>query len=131
MSPQLHSSGFRVLSRPIAASFAHPFSFKLLAPHEISDESCIPATVAVGGKEEGWSKYWDETAFAAELAFKVAPVVKEAEKSKEKKKEKHKESSSKSKFSRWASLLFLISTFAFRARCGLTSHRWCTDGSSF
>jgi len=75
MSPQLHPSGFRIAERPVAASFAHPYSFQPLAENMLRDESCVSSSLATGGVEGTWAKYWDESATVGELQFEVeAPV---------------------------------------------------------
>lgn len=98
MSPTLFPSGFRISTKPVAASFAHPNSFQLLPPDTIRDESTIDATVALGGRAEGYAKYWDDGTALGELVFEVeeADVV-AASKSKGKEKEKKKERSKDSK----------------------------------
>ncbi|KAF8758508.1 WD40 repeats protein [Rhizoctonia solani] len=103
MSAELHPSGFRIGSRAIAASFAHPSSFQPL-DNRPPDEYSLVCTQAVGGSETGWCSYWDQTAFAEAQEFQVdqetiaaltAPAAPEAEKKKEKKKEKTKNSAQK------------------------------------
>ncbi|GJJ11996.1 hypothetical protein Clacol_006234 [Clathrus columnatus] len=71
MSPQLHPSGFRIAERPVAASFAHPYSFQPLADDMIRDDGCVSATVAMGGLEGGWARYWDDSAMVEELQFAI------------------------------------------------------------
>ncbi|CAE6432359.1 unnamed protein product [Rhizoctonia solani] len=103
MSPELHPSGFRIGSRAIAASFAHPSSFQPL-DNRPPDEYSLVCTQAVGGSETGWCSYWDQTAFAEAQEFQVdqetiaaltASAAPEVEKKKEKKKEKTKNSAQK------------------------------------
>jgi RNA-binding protein 5/10 len=103
MSAELHPSGFRIGSRAIAASFAHPSSFQPLDSRP-PDEYSLVCTPAVGGSETGWCSYWDQTAFAEAQEFQVdqetlaaltASAAPEAEKKKEKKKEKTKSSAQK------------------------------------
>ena len=71
MSPQLHPNGFRISDRPVAVSFAHPYSFQPLEPHALQDESCVPASLNLGGVEDGWVKYWDEASTLAVMEFEV------------------------------------------------------------
>ncbi|KAF8580700.1 hypothetical protein K439DRAFT_289082 [Ramaria rubella] len=75
MSPQLHPSGFRIAERPVAASFAHPYSFQPLAENMLRDESCVSSSLATGGVEGTWAKYWDESATVAELQFEVETPI--------------------------------------------------------
>ncbi|CAE6491534.1 unnamed protein product [Rhizoctonia solani] len=98
MSPELHPSGFRIGSRAIAASFAHPSSFQPLE-NRPPDEYSLVSTHAVGGSDVGWCSYWDQTAFAEVQEFQVdqetiadltAHAAPEAEKKKEKKKDRTK-----------------------------------------
>ena len=99
MSPQLHPNGFRISDRPVAASFAHPYSFQPLPDYSLRDDACVMSTLSLGGMEGIWVRYWDEASTAAILEFKVeepaqpvqaAPVPKE----KKEKKKKGKLSSS-------------------------------------
>jgi RNA-binding protein 5/10 len=79
MSPQIHPSGFRISDRPVAASFAHPYSFQPAADLMLRDEACLASSVGLGGGEGTWVRYWDETTTIAMLEFEVeepvAPVV--------------------------------------------------------
>lgn len=93
MSPIIFPSGFRISARPIAASYAHPHSFQLLPPGTTRDECCLDASVSLGGKEEGYAKYWDDDTVIGELVFEVEEVAKPEPdlKGKSKKKEKGKD----------------------------------------
>ncbi|KIJ37732.1 hypothetical protein M422DRAFT_781617 [Sphaerobolus stellatus SS14] len=71
MSPQLHPSGFRIGDRPIAASFAHPYSFQPLGENMLRDDACVTSSLALGGVEDSWVRYWDESAAVEELRFEV------------------------------------------------------------
>jgi hypothetical protein len=71
MSPQIHPSGFRISDRPVAASFAHPYSFQPVSDYMLRDEAAIASSSALGGEEGGWVRYWDETSTVAVLEFKV------------------------------------------------------------
>ncbi|KAI0317768.1 hypothetical protein OF83DRAFT_1163779 [Amylostereum chailletii] len=71
MSPQIHPNGFRISDKPVAASFAHPYSFQPLANPMLRDEACISSSMALGGVEGTWVRYWDEASTAAILEFKV------------------------------------------------------------
>lgn len=108
MSPELHPSGFRIGSRAIAASFAHPSSFQPLDQRP-PDEYSLVSTPAVGGSDTGWCSYWDQSAFVEVQEFQVDQDAvadltpsnpTEGEKKKEKKKEKTKPSAQKRKCNR-------------------------------
>ncbi|EIM90511.1 uncharacterized protein STEHIDRAFT_75317 [Stereum hirsutum FP-91666 SS1] len=89
MSPQIHPNGFRISERPVAASFAHMYSFQLLSDPMQRDEGSIPSSTNLGGVEGGWVRYWDEASTVAMLEFNVVePVTQQAHvaASKEKKK---------------------------------------------
>ncbi|KAJ7694105.1 hypothetical protein B0H17DRAFT_1009375 [Mycena rosella] len=92
MSPQIHPSGFRISDRPVAASFAHPYSFQPIADLMIRDEACIPSSVSLGGEEGTLVRYWDEGSTIAQLEFQVEepiqPAAAQAKEKKEKKKTK-------------------------------------------
>lgn len=89
MSPQIHPSGFRISDRPVAASFAHPYSFQPIADLMIRDEACIPSSLSLGGEEGTLVRYWDESSTIAQLEFQVEqPVQPEAVQAKEKEKKK-------------------------------------------
>ncbi|KAJ6546426.1 hypothetical protein DFH09DRAFT_1320987 [Mycena vulgaris] len=89
MSPQIHPSGFRISDRPVAASFAHPYSFQPIADLMIRDDACIPSSVSLGGEEGTLVRYWDEGSTIAQLEFQVEqPVQPAATQTKEKKEKK-------------------------------------------
>ena len=91
MSPQLHPNGFRISDRPVAASFAHPYSFQPVADNLYNDESCIPSSLNLGGVDGSFVKYWDESYAVAVMDFKVEePVQPQANAAKEKKKKERK-----------------------------------------
>ncbi|KZT42101.1 hypothetical protein SISSUDRAFT_1078616 [Sistotremastrum suecicum HHB10207 ss-3] len=91
ISPQLHPSGFRINDRPIAASFAHPYSFQPLQENEIRDEACVLSSNNIGGVEGVWAKYWDENSAVAEMTFDVQEEEEpESQPVKEKKKKEKK-----------------------------------------
>jgi len=75
MSPQVHPSGFRISDRPVAGSFAHPYSFQPVSDHMLQDEAAITSSLPLGGVEGTWVRYWDETSTAAVLEFEVAEPV--------------------------------------------------------
>ncbi|KZT03405.1 uncharacterized protein LAESUDRAFT_659918 [Laetiporus sulphureus 93-53] len=75
ISPQIHPSGFRISDRPVAASFAHPYSFQPLADHLLRDDACLMSTSSLGGVEGTWVRYWDEASTAAILEFKIEEMV--------------------------------------------------------
>ncbi|KAF8906058.1 hypothetical protein CPB84DRAFT_1814018 [Gymnopilus junonius] len=88
MSSQLHPSGFRISDRPVAASFAHPYSFQPVTDFLSRDEACLTSTMSLGGGEGTWVRYWDETSTAAVLEFKVDEPVQQPLPSKDKKEKK-------------------------------------------
>lgn len=91
MSPQLHPSGFRISDRPVAASFAHPYSFQPVTDFLSRDEACLTSTLSLGGVEGTWVRYWDESSTVAVLEFKVdepTPPTTQSKDKKEKKKAK-------------------------------------------
>lgn len=71
MSVQLHPNGFRISERPVAASFAHAYSFQPLPDNVYPDETCLPSSLGLGGVEGTWVKYWDENSTVAVMEFKV------------------------------------------------------------
>ncbi|KIK63865.1 hypothetical protein GYMLUDRAFT_95422 [Collybiopsis luxurians FD-317 M1] len=92
MSPQIHPAGFRISDRPVAASFAHPDSFQPIQEKMLRDETCLTSSLALGGVEGTWVRYWDETSTVAVLEFQVAaPQPTAASTGKEKKEKKKKE----------------------------------------
>ncbi|PPQ66853.1 hypothetical protein CVT26_009632 [Gymnopilus dilepis] len=88
MSPQLHPSGFRISDRPVAASFAHPYSFQPVTDFLSRDEACLASTLSLGGVEGTWVRYWDESSTVAVLEFKVEEPVQQSLPSKDKKEKK-------------------------------------------
>ncbi|RXW24181.1 hypothetical protein EST38_g1651 [Candolleomyces aberdarensis] len=95
MSPQLHPNGFRISDKPVAASFAHPYSFQPVTDFLQRDEACLMGSQGLGGVDGNWVRYWDETSSVAVLEFKVEEPAK-ASASQEKKKEKKKVKETKS-----------------------------------
>lgn len=92
MSVQTHPEGFRISDKPVAASFANVDSFQ---PVDVMqrDETCIMSSIALGGAEGMWVKYWDETSTIAVLEFHNARSVQPvslAAAAKEKKEKKKK-----------------------------------------
>ncbi|KAJ7063057.1 hypothetical protein C8F01DRAFT_54849 [Mycena amicta] len=71
MSPQVHPSGFRISDRPVAVSFAHPYSFQPIADLMIRDDACIPGSAHLGGEEGTLVRYWDESSTIVQLEFEV------------------------------------------------------------
>lgn len=90
MSPTIHPSGFRISDRPVAASFAHPYSFQPLTDPLLRDDACLVATMGLGGTSDGWVRYWDESSTVAVLEFKPEEPVQVAQPVKEKKEKKKK-----------------------------------------
>lgn len=91
MSPQIHPAGFRISDRPVAASFAYPDSFQPIQEIMLRDEACLTSSLALGGVEGTWVRYWDDASTVAVLEFQVAmpapsTVVQSGKDKKEKKK---------------------------------------------
>ena len=92
MSAKIHPAGFRISDKPVAASFAHPYSFQPLPDYALRDDACIIGSMNLGGVEGAWVRYWDEGSTIALLEFKVdepaqsappaAPVKEEKKKKK-------------------------------------------------
>lgn len=96
MSPQIHPNGFRISDRPVAASFAHPYSFQPVTDFLSRDEACLKSSMSLGGVEGTWVRYWDESATVAVLEFEVDEATQSASAAaKEKDKEKEKKKKSK------------------------------------
>lgn len=96
MSPQIHPEGFKISERPVAASFAHPYSWQKVPDELIKDEACVESTVAVGGVDGDWARYWDDSSTVAVLEFEVdtpapsKPLIGPVKKEKEKKKKEER-----------------------------------------
>ncbi|KAJ6455845.1 hypothetical protein C8R45DRAFT_1035906 [Mycena sanguinolenta] len=90
MSPQIHPSGFRISDRPVAASFAHPYSFQPIADLMIRDEACISSSLHLGGEEGTLVRYWDEGSTIAQLEFNVEQPVQQQETAQTKEKKEKK-----------------------------------------
>lgn len=94
MSAQIHPSGFRISDKPVAASFAHPYSFQPVTDFLQRDQSCLMSSVALGGSDGQWVRYCDEASTVAVLEFKVDPPAQasvpsiQAKEKKEKKKKR-------------------------------------------
>ena len=93
MSRQLHPNGFRISDKPVAASFAHPYSFQPQSDYSLRDDAMLASSAALGGAEGMWVRYWDEGSTAAVLGFQVdesarpgaaAPAAKEKKEKKKK-----------------------------------------------
>ncbi|KAJ3968191.1 hypothetical protein EV361DRAFT_436045 [Lentinula raphanica] len=92
MSPQIHPAGFRISDRPVAASFAHPDSFQPIQEIMLRDDACLTSSLALGGVEGTYVRYWDESSMVAVLEFQVVvPQSSTAANGKEKKEKKKKE----------------------------------------
>ncbi|KAF5376549.1 hypothetical protein D9757_008286 [Collybiopsis confluens] len=92
MSPQVHPAGFRISDRPVAASFAHPDSFQPIQERMLRDEACLASSLALGGAEGTWVRYWDETSTVAVIEFQAAaPQLSTTSTAKDKKDKKKKE----------------------------------------
>ena len=92
MAPQIHPTGFRISDRPVAASFAHPYSFQSIPDYSLEEDSCIPSSMTLGGLEGTYVKYWDEGSMIAVLEFEVEQSTKSGQEqpSKEKNEKKKK-----------------------------------------
>lgn len=91
MSPQIHPNGFRISDRPVATSFAHPYSFQPISDPILRDETCLPSSMTLGGVEDQWVRYWDEGATTAKLEYEVeVPTQQQPAPAKEKEKKKKK-----------------------------------------
>ncbi|KAF5358221.1 hypothetical protein D9756_001815 [Leucocoprinus leucothites] len=98
MSPQIHPNGFRISDRPVAASFAHPYSFQPVTDFLSRDEACLTSSMSLGGVEGTWVRYWDESSTAAVLEFEVDEATQSASSAaKDKDKDKDKEKKKKLK----------------------------------
>lgn len=59
----------------MATSFAHPYSFQPVTDFLSRDDACLTSSISLGGVEDTWVRYWDESSTVAVLEFKVdAPV---------------------------------------------------------
>jgi len=111
MSPQVHPNGFRISDRPVAASFAHPYSFQPATDLITRDEACLSSSLSLGGVEGTWVRYWDESATVAVLEFEVDEVVQSApagSKDKDKDREKKKKLKSTCPFPLFFSAVYSI-----------------------
>jgi len=90
MSPQIHPAGFRISDKPVAASFAHPYSFQPIPDYSLRDDGCIMGSMTLGGVEGSWVRYWDEASTVASLEFKVEEPVQQPVVPTKEKKEKRK-----------------------------------------
>ncbi|RDB23995.1 RNA-binding protein 5-A [Hypsizygus marmoreus] len=90
MSPTIHPSGFRISDRPVAASFAHPYSFQPVTDFLSRDDACLTSSMSLGGVEGQWVRYWDENSTVAVLEFKVEEPIQPAPPVKEKREKKKK-----------------------------------------
>jgi len=74
MSSTLHPNGFRISEKPVAASFAHPYSFQ--PSHDNApDDTCLPSSLGLGGVEGALVRYWDENSTVGVMEFKVDEPV--------------------------------------------------------
>ena len=90
MSPQIHPNGFRISDRPVATSFAHPYSFQPISDPIMRDDACLPSSMVLGGVEGQWVRYWDEGATIAKLEYEVETPTQQPVQTKEKEKKKKK-----------------------------------------
>lgn len=90
MSPQIHPNGFRISDRPVATSFAHPYSFQPVSDPIMRDEACLPSSMTLGGVEDQWVRYWDEGATIAKLEYEAEIPMQQPAPTKEKEKKKKK-----------------------------------------
>ena len=112
MSPQLHPEGFQISERPVAVSFAHPYSWQRVPDDVIKDEACVESTVALGGVDGEWARYWDDTSTVAILEFEVQlPAQPKA--AEQKKAQKKREAKPQSGFCRNSAIVIQL-TKSFR-----------------
>ena len=71
MAPQIHPTGFCISDRPVAASFAHPYSFQSIPDYSLEEDSRIPSSMTFGGLEGTYVKCWDGGSMIAVLEFEV------------------------------------------------------------
>jgi len=90
MSSTIHPAGFRISDRPVAASFAHPYSFQPVTDFLSRDDACLKSSMSLGGVEGSWVRYWDESSTVAVLEFQVEEPVQSTQPVKEKKEKKKK-----------------------------------------
>jgi RNA-binding protein 5/10 len=90
MSATIHPSGFRISDKPVAASFAHPYSFQPVTDFLSRDEACLASTTSLGGTPGQWVRYWDESSTCAVLEFKVEEPSQSTQPAKDKKEKKKK-----------------------------------------
>ena len=90
MSSTIHPSGFRISDKPVAASFAHPYSFQPVTDFLSRDDACLTSTNSLGGAPDQWVRYWDESSTVAVLEFKVEEPAQPLQPSKDKKEKKKK-----------------------------------------
>ncbi|KAF8061457.1 hypothetical protein FPV67DRAFT_1609202 [Lyophyllum atratum] len=90
MSPTIHPAGFRISDRPVAASFAHPYSFQPVTDFLSRDDACLTSSMSLGGVDGSWVRYWDESSTVAVLEFKVEEAAQSTQPAKEKKEKKKK-----------------------------------------
>ncbi|KAF8496702.1 hypothetical protein F5888DRAFT_1803888 [Russula emetica] len=90
MSPQIHPNGFRISDRPVATSFAHPYSFQPISDPIMRDEACLPSSMTLGAVEDQWVRYWDEGATIAKLEYEAEIPTQQPAPTKEKEKKKKK-----------------------------------------
>ena len=79
MSPIIHPNGFHISDRPVAALFAHPYSFQAIQDKMYQDATCIMSCFNMGGVEDTFVKYWDEATTVVVMEFKVQKSVKQRE----------------------------------------------------
>jgi hypothetical protein len=91
MSPTLFPNGFRISGIPVAASFAHTHSFILTPDDFTRDDACVDASLALGGRDHGYARYWDENAVLSEMQFEIEVEEKKSSSRKGKEKDKEKE----------------------------------------
>jgi len=109
MSPQIHPNGFRISDRPVAASFAHPYSFQPVTDFLSRDDACLTSSMSLGGVEGTWVRYWDESSTAAALEFEVDEVAQPAASpAKDKDQDKDKEKKKKVKGNKPSTSLLLL-----------------------
>ncbi|EEB89513.1 hypothetical protein MPER_12378 [Moniliophthora perniciosa FA553] len=91
MSPKILLAGLKISDHQVLVSFANLESFQPIVEIMLRDETCLTSSLALGGVEGTYVRYWDESSTVAVLEFQVtqptqpataAPVKEKKEKKK-------------------------------------------------